>query len=105
MCEVGLDDLEAKAQEQRFRAFQEPPAARVRPSSAPARAHVPQATEARQAARAKAQSVFGSWWKAWLGDKAAPKAAPKASPGRKRRPERATVAPKPLPKELRLSLE
>lgn len=82
--EADWDYLQAKAEQQRYAAFQptKGPRPGQRPASAPARgreprepagagraaAHAAHAAGAqRTATRAKAQSLFGSWWKSWMG--------------------------------------
>jgi len=75
-AEADWDYLEAKAQEQRAHTENFQSRRLPRPASAPARPReagpnlprgIPSATAQRTATRAKAQSLFGSWWKSWMG--------------------------------------
>lgn len=90
--EADWDYLQAKAEQQRYTAFQPSKGPRPgRPASAPARgrepagagrtaAHAAQAAQ-RTATRAKAQSLFGSWWKSWMGAARDPSDFPRDLPG------------------------
>ncbi|CAK9073712.1 unnamed protein product, partial [Durusdinium trenchii] len=91
----GLDYLEAKAEQQRFIAFQSG-GPRSRPASAPAsrtgepssRACPSRADAARSSAKGQAKSLLGSWWKSWMGSKVKEGPDTQHPPGREDGPDR-----------------